>query len=216
MTPAGRAPELQGFRRFPARMSARKRRPMQAEPDPRPSFQPRADTDPHVIAQLYAFAYDACTAALADLPRDIREAWPNVADMMRRIPGQPYHRSGYGDPPDARAIAAFADALRMHRARADAAIATREGRPVVQVSRYGKLEIGAGGFDGARRVDRWVPNDGTKPVMERTFVTGPDDRSERFRAHYGRDLGHAPYDSRCSGCYLGFSHSVEKHARETR
>lgn len=86
----------------------------------------------------------------------------------------------------------------------------------IQITRYGTLEIAAGGFEGAQRVDRWVPHDGGRPVMERTFVTSGSDLSERFRAAYADDPGHGRYDSRCSCCYLGFSHSVDVHARGTR
>lgn len=88
-------------------------------------------------------------------------------------------------------------------------------RGPIQTSRFGTLEIGAGGFEGPRRSDLWLGNDGTR-IMERTFVTSGSDVSERFRQAYGDDAGHGRYDSRCSCCYLGFAHSVNVHERATR
>jgi hypothetical protein len=113
----------------------------------------------------------------------------------------------------------------------------------VQRYRHGAiLVIGGGGWDGSRRVDRYVPGPSTcshcarlpagtlchehRPVNERTFVTGPSDFSLRAIMYpRGADLtdetdderaARRTYDPRCGCCYLGHSHSIAFHDERTR
>jgi hypothetical protein len=88
------------------------------------------------------------------------------------------------------------------------------------VATYGTYEIGWGGFDGARRVDRYTPNDGSRPVVQRPVCL--DDKDDSPPCHtYAAQLGKTgedvrPYDSRCPGCALGFQHTVAYHDRRIK
>lgn len=114
------------------------------------------------------------------------------------------------------------------------------------VRRYGHgafLVIGAGGFDGSVRLDRYSPpprpdcpacirrtSSGVglcsvhRDSIERTFVEGPRDMSPRAIGYQGNQGPHETattdereawrtYDSRCGWCWLGHPHSTASHDR---
>lgn len=89
---------------------------------------------PLTLAKLYDDAHDAVSAAQAKgcAPRDIVAVWPNVLGMLRRVPGQRYHRSppnGREDPPTETELEALAYALKVHRKRCEDAVARLEAKP---------------------------------------------------------------------------------------
>lgn len=91
--------------------------------------------------------------------------------------------------------------------------------PVIYVGPYGTNEVGSCARDDGTwiRVDTYRPHDVSpkepwnREVRERRFVAGPGDISDRHSMHHG-DGG---YDSACSLCYLGFSHTRDAHAART-
>ena len=68
---------------------------------------------------------------------------------------------------------------------------------------YGRIEVHA--YDHPWRDERYVPHDGSRPVWERIMSAGPDDVSTRHAIYP------SGYDSACSCCYLGISHTEDKH-----
>lgn len=49
------------------------------------------------------------------------------------------------------------------------------------------------------------------------FVTGPKDTSrEVYGVHGNCDPRGFEYDSRCSSCFLGFSHSIDSHLEDLK
>jgi len=90
---------------------------------------------PEQLREAYERAHEACTAARSAgvLPRDIEQTWPNVLGALRRVPGQPYHRPPpaprVDDTPPPADQRALYDAINIHRARAERALAAaREAR----------------------------------------------------------------------------------------
>jgi hypothetical protein len=79
---------------------------------------------------------------------------------------------------------------------------------VTHTYKYGTAAVA--GFEGPWRLETYQPNDGSRPVQERTMVASHADYSPRHnKATYGEG---AAYDSKCSCCYLNITHSERKHA----
>lgn len=77
--------------------------------------------------------------------------------------------------------------------------------------KHGTNQIGAT-YYGERvwkRRDIYTPNDGREPVTESRFAAGSGDTSPMFI-----DGDNGRYDSRCSCCFLGFSHTLDAHSKE--
>ena len=72
---------------------------------------------------------------------------------------------------------------------------------------YGTIEVI--GYERPYRIERYTPNDGRPAVIERRFSAGPDDTSGP------RSVYPSGYDSRCSCCYLGFSHTEAAHEKSS-
>lgn len=85
----------------------------------------------------------------------------------------------------------------------------------VHTYEYGTSEVVR--FEGERRIEVYRPfvvhpkEPWNAAVTERVFSTGPSDASVRFHTYpYNPAM---KYDSRCSCCYLGFTHTADLHAR---
>lgn len=77
---------------------------------------------------------------------------------------------------------------------------------------HGTYEVAAGGYecqDGCSvRLDRYVPADGSKPIMERRFCAGHGDVSAPRHTEDAHN-----YDARCTWCYLGARHTEDAHVQ---
>lgn len=61
-----------------------------------------------------------------------------------------------------------------------------------------------------RRRDTYTPKDGRQAITESRFAASKTDVSPLFI-----DGENGRYDSRCSCCFLGFSHTVDAHNQRT-
>lgn len=73
---------------------------------------------------------------------------------------------------------------------------------------YGAWEVT--GYDGPWRRELYHPDDGRRPIEERSMCTGRDDRSPH---HATYPTG---YDARCGCCWLNIPHTEAFHAKETK
>jgi hypothetical protein len=81
-------------------------------------------------------------------------------------------------------------------------------RLITLTYKYGRSTVA--GFEGPWRLETYQPKDGSRALAERTMVESHADYSTRRNmATYGEGPG---YDSRCSCCWLGITHSERKHA----
>lgn len=84
----------------------------------------------------------------------------------------------------------------------------KHGTNVIGPSKYGE--------NTWFRRDTWIRKADGETIVERRFATGPDDISPLFVADYfglNPDDANGKSDSRCSCCYLGFSHTLDHHNR---
>ncbi len=82
-------------------------------------------------------------------------------------------------------------------------------------SEYGTTILGHGGFEGRRRVDLYIPHDGSRPEVSRPFALDATDDSPSVST-YAHQLGHTGehvrrYNSECPSCYLGHPHTAKLH-----
>jgi len=80
---------------------------------------------------------------------------------------------------------------------------------------YGTYEIAWGGYTESRRVDRYIPKDGSRATIERPMFLDTNDVSpivNTYAAQHGIKGDHVrPYSARCACCYLRIPHTVALH-----
>lgn len=84
---------------------------------------------------------------------------------------------------------------------------------MIQKMSFGNLEITGKMLNSSMRIDTYTRNDGSAIIKETCHVTGKNDLSPRVDGDPESE-NYRRYDSKCSCCFLGFSHSVNAHDSE--
>jgi hypothetical protein len=80
-----------------------------------------------------------------------------------------------------------------------------------QKTAHGTIEITAIMYSGTQRKEFYTSNETGDRIAENCHVVNVHDHSPRAIGGDVQDPNYRRYDSACSYCYLGFTHSINAH-----